>query len=597
MLEETKYKNKPEGKQIGNIQNNMKSIEITIEELANKLVAGCSFRPAFLNGKGNDDWISQQIIALDFDKNTTIDEELDRCKILNILPSFGYTSFSHTEERHKFRLVFCLDEVVSDIDKINNIIDIFKSIFTNADQQTFHLGRLFFGGKSLIYEGGDNTVNISELLTMYMNVIKDRKEEHIDKYYINTYIPVPLKPLSEINYNIQAIKDGNIHYLHSILTPKEIVFETQQEFYDYITQEINLYELLDVRGKSFNCVFHKDNNPSAGIFISNRNQYYYKCFSSNCGFMGNIIRCIERLRNCTRPQAINFIKLIYKINIKETEWQKEQKDLLEENKRMIREGELEEFYPEIYNIIKRYESLIYLLHDIAIDNIYDEKYSDDENNVVFFVGLKKLAEKLNLKSHNKVADRVGLLAFLHILNKLPEDEIPEKYITKAKEIAKKHNHHNVVNFYSIPSYCDSTLQESLERANMYKENNVTMKGWSRELLQRTFGDEIADEIYPQFTHRKITKKSDLRTSDIHSITLDLIETKGYAIEKDIVESLRSIYGKTITEIQIKKSLQEMLDGYDLQRVRANKILKEQYGIANNGYPFIIIRNKDDILQI
>lgn len=590
MLDSTKYNNKPQGKEIGAIQNSMSSVEITITELAQKLVEGYSFRPALLKGRSDKDWVSQQLLAIDFDDNTTIDEELNRCKELNILPSFGYTSFSHTEEHHKFRLVFCFDSIVKDINVMNNIIKVFRKLFINADNQTFNLGRLFFGGRNLICEGGDHTLNISELLDTYKYIL-ERKGEQIDKYIYNTsYMCSPKTPTNDTNYNIKAIKDGNIEYLHSVLLPEECTFETQNEFYTYITEQVNLYELLDVQGESFNCVFHDDNNPSAGIFISNRNQYFYKCFSGNCDFRGNIIRCIERLRNCTRPQAINFIKQIYKISIQETEWQKNQKEMLIENKRMIREGEMEEYYPEIYSVIKRYESLIYLLHDIAIDNVYDEKYSDDENNVVFFMSLKNIASSLNLKSHNKVADRVGLLAFLQLLNKLPEDDIPENYLEKAKEIALKYGHRNIVNYFSIPSYCDSTLKESLERAKMYKGNNVTMKGWSRELLQRTFGEDVANEVYPQFTHRKTSKKSDIRTFDIHTVTMKLIEEKGYVLERDITEKLRYTYGKTITEIQIKRSLQEMLDGYDLQRIRANKIIKEQYKVDSKGYPFIIVKS-------
>ena len=43
-----------------------------------------------------------------------------------------------------------------------------------------------------------------------------------------------------------------------------------------------------------------------------------------------------------------------------------------------------------------------------------------------------------------------------------------------------------------------------------------------------------------------------------------------------------------TEVQIKKSLQEILTSYGLKRVRANKDIKEKYNITGNGYPFIIV---------
>ena len=106
MIDKVYYKDKPQGKEIGLIQNRLRAIDITIEDLAKELIGGASFRPSFLLGKKENGWSSQQVFALDFDNNTTIDEELHRCKELNILPVFAYTSFSHTEEHHKFRLVF-----------------------------------------------------------------------------------------------------------------------------------------------------------------------------------------------------------------------------------------------------------------------------------------------------------------------------------------------------------------------------------------------------------------------------------------------------------------------------------------------------------
>jgi len=37
-------------------------------------------------------------------------------------------------------------------------------------------------------------------------------------------------------------------------------------------------------------------------------------------------------------------------------------------------------------------------------------------------------------------------------------------------------------------------------------------------------------------------------------------------------------------------MKEILDGYELQRIRAKKIIKEQLGITADGYPFIIVKN-------
>ncbi|HSH50522.1 MAG TPA: hypothetical protein VK982_02255, partial [Bacteroidales bacterium] len=141
MLDKTYYNRKPQGKEIGAIQNRLKATDITIKELSKELIRGSSFRPSFLVGLKEIDWTSQQVFALDFDNNTTIEEELNRCRELNILPVFGYTSFSHTKEHHKFRLAFCIDKVITDYNIAKQIQTILMGLFNKCDKQCSNLSR------------------------------------------------------------------------------------------------------------------------------------------------------------------------------------------------------------------------------------------------------------------------------------------------------------------------------------------------------------------------------------------------------------------------------------------------------------------------
>jgi hypothetical protein len=446
----------------------------------------------------------------------------------------------------------------------------------------------------------NNTYDINELIGNLSKIITycENGEKRVnDRISLNnTSLSITQNSRSG-NVCVDSIKNGDIELLQAIIKPIPRLLENEGEFYDYITQEINLNEFLGVPSGSFRCIFHDDNNPSAGIFITKNNQYFYKCHSASCGFRGNIIRCVERLRRCNRPQAINFIKQVYKLEVKETEWQQEQKKFLESNKRMILSGEFEEAYPEIHKVVKKYLNVLNVIHDIAIDHVYDEKFSDDNNNVVFFASIPKICRALDMNNVNsKVPNRIGLLAFLLLIKKLNEEQIPEKYLRKAKHHAATYKQKNIVSFYSIPSYSDEHMIKSLERAIMYVENNITMKGWSRELLQRTFGDDIANEIYPYFKHRKLTKKSTIRTEHIHKVTNELINTYGYALEKEILENMVNMYSgmnqnysKEQLHKQIKRSLQEMLDTYGWVRVRLNNKIKEAYSIQCEGYPFAIVR--------
>ena len=46
----------------------------------------------------------------------------------------------------------------------------------------------------------------------------------------------------------------------------------------------------------------------------------------------------------------------------------------------------------------------------------------------------------------------------------------------------------------------------------------------------------------------------------------------------------------VTDTQIKRSLNEIMDSYGLNKAKANKALKEQYNIKSDGYPNIIIED-------
>lgn len=74
-----RHENKPkERNEIIEIQNTLKATEIPIEELADALVHGASFRPGVLYGKKAEDWKQQQLFGLDFDHNANIEEKYNK---------------------------------------------------------------------------------------------------------------------------------------------------------------------------------------------------------------------------------------------------------------------------------------------------------------------------------------------------------------------------------------------------------------------------------------------------------------------------------------------------------------------------------------
>jgi len=225
--------------------------------------------------------------------------------------------------------------------------------------------------------------------------------------------------------------------------------------------------------------------------------------------------------------------------------------------------------------------------------------------VVFFASASYLCKQygMSTNSTNKIFQKNALLVYHGLLNKLDEDEVPEQMLRRSKAIGanSENKKHRMVNFYSLPSYTTAKLEEIEGQARKWKEYGYTMKGISREMFYRGEGKEVADKIYLQFKKvtvdgvikdRTTSAYSDEKTQKIVVALHEILNKRGYVTEKDIIYCLGYKYAYHTTEEQIKRSLKEILDSYGLQRVRANKVLKEKYKVNSGGYPFIIIRCDD-----
>lgn len=651
MLDKKQYENKPSGKEIGSLQNRLinDGAEIEIKDLEESLTRGQTFKPSFLNGKGEENWLEEQLFALDFDHDTTITGTLDKCRELNILPCFGYTSFSHMVDKNdgfgkeeRFRLVFCNYEVITDYDVAKKLQLTLMDIFKNCDIKCKNLSRLYFGGRQLIYDGYENRINHNELFEKYPIIIENKPTEKTSKpstpktdknitekkqpnnqvfnnnsdIYIKCIQKLDAKTLRNLvisRVQSEGVFGGLIEediYSYSIsplfLHPmsaidnkgfKDIIQVKNRDEVYKIINNIDMKYLLgldkNIGDNLFSCIlpFHQDNHPSAHIFNSKDGTQLYKCFG--CEFIGTILKLIEKIAKCNRPTAINFIKEVYNIELIQSDWQKKQIEIIDTNIDYLNSNEIEVDYPELYKRIKNKITRLNTLLNIAKTNIYDEDMSFEDKSV-FFVSLTKIMDKFNIRSKDSANADINLFTLLSLIDKLPEENIPKEMLKKAKHMSALKGYKKIPNHYVIPSYSCETLEKSEEIAKTLKDNNFTMKGMSREYILRTFGIGEANRVYPlsKFENEQgTTKKSNNRTDDIVKVIFKVLDKKGYATEKQVTEVLRKKYGKTKTGVQIKRSIQEILDGYGLKRIRCNKEIKNQYGITQEGYPFIIVKNQ------
>jgi hypothetical protein len=592
-------------------------VDITPEELAKEVTRGKSFVPGYFTKKVDGEirrriqcWTLQQIICLDFDNGMTLDQAIEEFKNTAM---FIYTTFSHSDDHHKFRVVFATEKEIDDYSIYTNTILELMSKYPQVDQSCKDGSRLFYGGVNLIELNYDNRLKIVKHAT---NVDTKVNYNNIEGFYpydrskvlksnsiVGSKTPSNISTMSNIsklNNNIIHINNRDIEQLQQLINPLDITFHTHEEVYNYLSKQ-DLGKFLGLHEHMFTCVFHEDDSPSANIFVNEETGHYvYKCFSESCTFKsGTIIKCVERLLKCNRVQALRFLRKVYKINYYETDWQKEQKEILDENMRYIRSDQFKQDYPELHKRIKNYLGELYILHSIARDNLPAEHYTEDQVNALFFASVRHIENLCIRDGMRRNADlksmgnKLALFSYLGILFKLKEDDIPDILLKEAKKELVKNKAKlgskglKLTSFFEIPSYSDSTLTFGEQKAVEFKDKHLTMGGMSYEMLFRSCGENEANRVYPQMKGKKLSKVSEESSELIEDVTLNMIGDKGWTTEQEILEhvELRKCYKKK----QIKRMLGEMLEKYGLMRLRLNKELKKRLNVDVDGYPFVIYR--------
>lgn len=137
---------------VGTIRKSLdKTIEVDYYQLVN-IVLESPFTPAVLKGYSATDWVSQQVFVLDFDGDFTPDQFLKRLRSLEMdEPNIIYTTFSDSPEKRKFRVVFILDEPITDFGYADSIRKSLVIIFPEADKKCTDAPRFFYPGKKIIH--------------------------------------------------------------------------------------------------------------------------------------------------------------------------------------------------------------------------------------------------------------------------------------------------------------------------------------------------------------------------------------------------------------------------------------------------------------
>ncbi|MED3882806.1 hypothetical protein [Priestia megaterium] len=604
MLDKVEYKNKPQGAEVGMLSKRIihSPIDISVEELAENISKGKTFIPAyFKEGKTirrtKDYWYSQQVIALDFDEGMTLEEAIEEFSNTAV---FIYPTFSHSQKQDKFRVVFILDKILHELQEFDEIISNLMNKYPNADKQCKDCTRLFYGGKEVIKLNYDNRLNVNDFLKKspkdfgrtYKNNLVIYPAKNLQQQYNNAY-----ENNSNIAQNIDLIKKKNISELQKRIKSKPKVVHNDYELFDYLKkQDLRLYLGINTN-KNFLDVFHEEENPSASIYSSHKGNEHqlYKCFSTSHPFVGTILQVTERLLNCSILEVKKFLIELYQVEIKESKQQKELKVVIDIYKELLQSDDLEELYPNFYKVFSKYGYLqdMYILLDLVKEYLP----SGDDPRLLFHHSIDTIAKKIR-RSRSVTHTRINFLTFFKLITKLGKDEIPTELYDSQLKSRREKGYRYLNSTYELNIYSYDFFNELDVMCAIWVEKGCTTKTVNYEGILRNFGRVEADRVFPQDKGREIPPINEGVAFMIRKATLELIEGKGWTSEQEVLGNVTLYFRgqKKFKEKQFKICLGEILEDYDLERIRLNKELKEQMGIEGNGYGFII-KNKEYIRDV
>ena len=150
IIDEKGYQNKPKN-YMGAITKRMtapeNACEVDLIQLGKYITSGHTFAVSYaVGGMSDNNFVSSDLVGLDFDGELTVNEVLDKLKEYHIPANIVYYTYSHGENCERFRVITALRETVTNKDEYKQIIKGYQSIFgSNTDNATVGAVQRFLG--------------------------------------------------------------------------------------------------------------------------------------------------------------------------------------------------------------------------------------------------------------------------------------------------------------------------------------------------------------------------------------------------------------------------------------------------------------------
>lgn len=529
-------KEKPRGEKVSEVRNrllkkeNHKEIQ-SPQELLEVLDTSRSFIPCELIGNSNSkqNFVKTNLIILDIDNNNE-DEYLSiaEAKQIPIVKEQAIAiqkSISYSKDKEKYKIIFLLEEPIYDYDEMKQVYEsLFKEI-PGCDTQVNQSNRLFFGGK------GVKGINKNNRLTY------ERKTQNV-----NETAPQMAKrssySLTNTNDFFEAIRSNDQEKIKKQFSPflEEIDRSSSATIHEGLLK-IDLRHLLNV-SDSMPCFFHDDHNPSASIFESDKGYSLYKCHANSCGYSGNLISIIEKIKGGVLSYTECFNWLCKQLDLYTNEYQEvlRKKDSFFDTL----DSKVDDEESKINSTISKKLEDMKFAYEILLDHVH----FDSEGGIYCMMSGSLMAKLINpLKRNqyqvNKWNKLLSFMCFLGILEKVDDNEAPEAIVDYLNKLQEEKQQAKRTSLYKLFSLDGEVIKKVIEQISPdMNKFRFTFGDFSYALVKACYDKETADAIFPQVLRKEYNQKEQqMLDCALNQLEEQITVTKEYYGEQNLIENV------------------------------------------------------------
>ena len=255
-------------------------IEMSISEFTDKIQEGYTFSPAVLSGGcKSENWIEQQVFCVDVDNDyedsplLTVEEALSICRNRKISPVLYYPTYSHSDKKPKFRLVFLSDTVIRDNNARTTIMECLTALFAQGDTSCKNADRIFYGtNKEAVVVDEAATFSVDDLVSTY----------------------IPDQGIISSDSHLSSYENNELERLKNEFDLFDYMRQRNGELL-YSRGNYTMFKTCELCGHKEDLVYYRDTNR-------------FKCFGANCNKGGTIIDYLMISQNMNVGEAIRYFK-------------------------------------------------------------------------------------------------------------------------------------------------------------------------------------------------------------------------------------------------------------------------------------------------